>query len=62
MPKQNTKSSTSQSESFKKTARELGCDEDEAAFEDQLRRIAQAPPQPKSEKKKPRLKSRGKEV
>ena len=33
-------------------ARELGCDEDEAAFEKRLRRIAKAPPAP--EKKKPR--------
>ena len=31
---------------FKKAARELGCDEDEAAFEDRLRHIV---PKPKKE-------------
>ena len=33
-----------QIEGFKDLARELGCDEDEAAFDRALRRIAQAPP------------------
>jgi hypothetical protein len=31
-----------QSERFIETARELGCDEDEAAFDEKLRRIATA--------------------
>jgi hypothetical protein len=43
----------SQIQAFKEKARELGCDEDEAAFERRLRKIAKAPP-PKPTKKKPR--------
>lgn len=31
---------------FIETARELGCDEDEAAFDEKLKRIAQAKPAP----------------
>jgi hypothetical protein len=38
---------------FVEVARELGCEEDEAAFEKRLRKIAKAPP-PKPAKKKPR--------
>jgi hypothetical protein len=33
---------------FVETARELGCDEDEAAFEEKLRRIATVKPKPKA--------------
>ncbi len=33
-----------QAEKFRQVARELGCDEDEAAFDDKLRRIAKSPP------------------
>jgi hypothetical protein len=33
-----------QSERFIEIARELGCDEDEAAFDEKLRRIAKAKP------------------
>jgi hypothetical protein len=40
-PKSETKS---QRERFIETARELGCDEDEAAFDEKLRRIATATP------------------
>jgi hypothetical protein len=36
-----------QRERFIETARELGCDEDEAAFEEKLRRIATVKPKPK---------------
>ena len=32
-----------QSDKFRDLARELGCDEDEAAFEDTVRRVAKAP-------------------
>ena len=32
---------------FKKSARELGCDDDERAFEDKLQRLAKAKPKPK---------------
>lgn len=41
----------SQQERFIEKARELGCDEDETAFRDKLRRIAKAPP-PKDHKPK----------
>jgi len=35
-----------QIERFKETARQLGCDEDEAAFDEKLRQIARAKPKP----------------
>jgi len=38
----------SQRERFVQTAHEIGCDEDEAAFEENLKRIATARPVPKS--------------
>lgn len=37
---------TSQSDKFKAAARELGCDEDEAHWDDRLRRIAKQKPPP----------------
>jgi hypothetical protein len=43
-----------QKEKFKEAARELGCDEDEKAFDDKLRRIGkQSPPKADSETKAP---------
>ncbi len=42
----------SQSAAFIEKAREIGCDEEESAFEDKLRQIAKAPPTMKSEKNK----------
>lgn len=39
---------TKQVDQFRKTARELGCNEDERAFDDKLKRMAQA--KPKKEK------------
>jgi hypothetical protein len=51
-----------QKQKFVEKARELGCDEDEAAFEEQLRKIVSAPApaaKPKPEKKKPRQGKRG---
>lgn len=39
-------------ERFKALARELGCDEDEAAFEAALKKLAEAGPVPKREPKK----------
>jgi hypothetical protein len=42
MPKTPKPDDKPQSERFIETARELGCDEDEAAFEEKLRRIATA--------------------
>jgi hypothetical protein len=41
-----------QNERFIEAARELGCDEDEAAFDEKLRRIATAKPKPKREPKR----------
>ena len=41
---------------FKELARELGCDEDEAAFDAALKRVAEAKPGPKYEPKKRALK------
>ena len=38
---------------FRETARQLGCDEDEAAFRDKLRVIARQKPEP-SAKKRPK--------
>jgi hypothetical protein len=43
-----------QSRRFIETARELGCDEDEAAFDEKLRRIATAKPKPKAIERTPR--------
>jgi hypothetical protein len=40
-----------QHERFIETARELGCDEDEAAFEEKLRRIATVKPRNKGPEK-----------
>jgi hypothetical protein len=44
--------SLDQHDRFKQLARELGCDEDEAAFEEALRKVAQSKPAPKHEPKK----------
>lgn len=41
----------SQAEKFQDKARELECDEDEAAFEDKVRKVATAP-KPESEPEK----------
>lgn len=46
--KQSKKITADQSQRFIDKARELGCDEDEAVFEDRLRRIV---PKPKKEEK-----------
>jgi hypothetical protein len=39
---------------FKELARELGCDEDEAAFDQALKKVAESGPAPKHEPKKRR--------
>ena len=46
MPKQNQTTPKSQSEKFKAAARATDCDQDEAAFEKRLRKIAKALPKP----------------
>lgn len=45
-------SSAEQHERFKQLARELGCDEDEVAFDQALKRVAGSKPAPKHEPKK----------
>ena len=51
MPKKNeNKEKQPQAEKFSKVARELGCDEDEAAFDEKLRKVSK--PDPKGSIKK----------
>lgn len=45
-----------QKDKFIEKARELGCDEDEAAFEKRLRKIVKATPAPQKAAKAPRKK------
>ena len=47
MAQSSEKSKISQSDKFKEAAREHGCDEDEAAFEEKLREIAKQKPEKK---------------
>jgi hypothetical protein len=47
-----------QHQRFKELASELGCDEDEAAFEATLKKVATAPTPPKHEPKKRKPKDR----
>ena len=56
-PEQN-QPSAKQVEAFRKVARELGCDEDEAAFEVRLRKIAKAVPPAPAKKPAPKKKPR----
>ena len=51
-PRPQTKSDVAQHDRFKELARELGCDEDEAAFEKALREVARSGPAAKHEPKK----------
>ncbi len=51
MPKSDHKDDRDQLRRFIETARELGCDEDEAAFDEKLRQIATAKPKPRRPKK-----------
>jgi hypothetical protein len=44
MPKTSAKTDKSQSQKFKEAARAIGCDEDEAAFQERLKQIAKAAP------------------
>lgn len=43
MPK---KAETSQTDKFKETAREADCDEDEARWDDRLKKVAKGKPEP----------------
>lgn len=57
MPKKSSKQIVSQqSKLFVEKARELGCDDDESAFDKTLKKIASAPP-PKTAKKRTAKKS-----
>jgi hypothetical protein len=61
MPKQKVApNNDDQHRRFVETARELGCDEDEAAFEEKLRRIATAKPMLKSPKKPTKVEPKSK--
>lgn len=42
-----------QIKSFRKAARELGCDDDETRFQEALRTVAKAKPHPQEPKKRP---------
>jgi len=46
------KDDPSQIDRFKALARELGCDEDEAAFDAAVKKVAESAPLPKHEPKK----------
>jgi hypothetical protein len=46
----------SQIEKFQQKARELGCDDDEAAFREKLKQLTSAPPPASVEKRKRRTK------
>lgn len=48
MPKPDKPDERSQADKFRELARELGCDEDEAKFDEALKRIAKAPQKPKA--------------
>lgn len=48
MPKQQEQAAPSQADKFADLARELECDEDEARFEETVKRVAKSPP-PKEE-------------
>ena len=50
MPKHKPKVEKSQIDTFKKTAKALGCDPSEDRFQDALRRVAKARPSPDSRK------------
>jgi hypothetical protein len=41
----------SQAEKFADLARELECDDDEAAFDERLKKLATAPPAPKADER-----------
>jgi hypothetical protein len=52
MPKNSSDTDPTQIDRFKELARELECDEDEAAFEAALKKLAESGPAPKHEPKK----------
>jgi hypothetical protein len=56
----NDKTKATQADHFKRAARELGCDEDQDAFDKVLKRIASAPPPKSVQKRKQPAKRKGK--
>jgi len=48
-----------QSDKFIEAARELGCDEDESAFDEMVKKVAKAPPPRKEDVAKPPKKRSG---
>jgi hypothetical protein len=52
MKKSPSKSSTTQRDAFIRTARDLGCDEDQEAFERAVRKLVKAPRAPRTRRKK----------
>jgi len=58
MPKASAKTEKSQSQKFREAACATGCDEDEAAFEKRLRKIAKVSSPPKPQKAKPKKASK----
>jgi hypothetical protein len=51
MTKSRSELGESQKDKFIRTARELGCDEDSEAFKRAVRKLAEAPPAPRSRTK-----------
>jgi hypothetical protein len=56
-PGSHANESHDQLQRFKELARELGCEEDEGAFESALKKLAEAKPLPRHEPKKRKAKS-----
>ena len=60
MTKKTKMSAGEQVKAFREAARELGCDDDEKAFDKVLKKIASAPPPKSVEKRKAKLPRLGK--
>ena len=58
MPDQGNALNAEQFRKFQEAARELGCGEDEAAFEDKLRRIAKVKPEAEADASKTEKKAK----
>jgi hypothetical protein len=56
MPKEKDTKFNKQSQKFIEAARETGCDEDESAFDEMVKKVAKAPPPRHEEKPKAKVK------
>jgi len=56
VPKKKPEKTLTQPEKFEEAARELGCNEDESAFDEMIKEVAKAPPPRQNEKAKPKRK------